>query len=68
MILFLIDFLKIVSRFKIGRFYTRVNVHVIRYDRWRDDLRFLVLFNSISAISGRLAGDNERLCALESRL
>ena len=32
-----------------------------------DDLRY-VLFNSISVISGRWAGDNERLCAMEPRL
>ena len=31
------------------------------------DLRY-VLFNSISVISGRWAGDNERLCAMEPRL
>ena len=37
-------------------------------DGWMNDLRFYVLFNSISAISGRLADDNERLCAIESRL
>ena len=29
------------------------------------DLRFYILFNSISVISGRWAGDNERLCAME---
>ena len=29
-----------------------------------DDLRFNVLFNSISVISGRWANDNERLCAM----
>ena len=28
-----------------------------------DDLRFYVLFNSISVISGRWVDDNERLCA-----
>ena len=33
-----------------------------------DDLKFYVLFNSISVISGRLADDNERLCAMEPRL
>ena len=32
-----------------------------------DDLRFYVLFNSISVISGRWADDNERLCAMEPR-
>ena len=30
-----------------------------------DDLRFYVLFNSISVISGRCMGDNERQCAME---
>ena len=35
---------------------------------WMDDLRFYVLFNSISVISGRWADDNERLCAMEPRL
>ena len=35
---------------------------------WMDDLRFYILFNSISVISGRLADDNERLCAMAPRL
>ena len=33
-----------------------------------DDLRFYVLFNSISVMSGQLADDNERLRAMEPRL
>ena len=33
-----------------------------------DVLRFYVLFNSISVISGRWADDNERLCAMEPRI
>ena len=33
-----------------------------------DDLRFYVLLNSFSAISGRCLDDNERLCAMESML
>ena len=33
-----------------------------------DDLRFYVLFNSVSVISGRWEVDNERLCAMELRL
>ena len=37
-------------------------------DSWIDDLRFCVLFNSISVISGLLEFDNERLCAMGSRL
>ena len=32
------------------------------------DLRFYVLFNSISVISGRRADDNDRICAMEPRL
>ena len=35
---------------------------------WMDDLRFYVLFNSISVISGRCLDDNERLCAMGLRL
>ena len=34
-------------------------------NRWMDDLRFYVLFNSISVISGQWDVDNERLCAME---
>ena len=29
---------------------------------WMDDLRFYVLFNSTSVISGQCSDDNERLC------
>ena len=32
------------------------------------DLRFYVLFNGVSVISGRWEVDNERLCAMELRL
>ena len=32
---------------------------------WMDDLRFYVLFNSISVISGRWEVDNERLYVME---
>ena len=35
-------------------------------NRWIDELRFHVLFNSISVISERWEGDNERLCAVET--
>ena len=35
---------------------------------WMDDLRFYVLFNSISVISGQWEVDNERLCAMELHL
>ena len=31
---------------------------------WMDDLRFYVLFNSISVISGRCLADNEWPCAM----
>ena len=37
-------------------------------DGWMDDLRFYVLFNSISDISGRCSDDNERLYAMELHL
>ena len=33
---------------------------------WVDDLRFYVLFNSISVISGQCLDDNERLCAMDA--
>ena len=33
-----------------------------------NDLRFYLLLNSISVISGRRLGNNERLCAMEPRL
>ena len=33
-----------------------------------DDLGFYVLFNCISVISGRVADDTERLCAMETLL
>ena len=33
-----------------------------------DGLRFYILLNSISVISGRREVDNERLCAMELRL
>ena len=50
-----------------------INVRIARAvtqkDGWmEDDLRFYVLFNSISVIPGGWADDNERLCAMESRL
>ena len=35
---------------------------------WMDDLRFYILFNSISVISRRWADDNERLCAMKTLL
>ena len=37
-------------------------------DGWMDDLRFYVLFNSISVISGQWADDNDRLCEMKPRL
>ena len=43
-------------------------LHAIVGDSWVDDLRFYILFNSISVISGPWADDNERLCAMEPRL
>ena len=35
---------------------------------WMDDLRFYVLFNSVSVISRQRTDDNERLYAMEPRL
>ena len=35
-------------------------------DGWMDDLRFYVLFNSISVISGQCSDDNERLSAMKT--
>ena len=50
----------------------QVYLHILVFskciDGWMDDLRFYVLFNSISVISGRCLDDNERLCAMELRL
>ena len=40
----------------------------VQNDGLMDDLRFYVLFNSISVISGRCLDDNERLCAMKLRL
>ena len=41
-------------------------------DEWMDDMqfyvRFYVLYNSISVISGQWVGGNERLCAMEPHL
>ena len=37
-------------------------------DGWMDNMRFYIIFNSISVISGRWANDNERQCAMEHRL
>ena len=37
-------------------------------DKWMDDMRFYVLFNSILVISGRWKVDNERLCAMKLHL
>ena len=43
-------------------------INFIGIDGWGDYLRFYVLFNSISVISGRWTDDNERLCAMEHHL
>ena len=34
-------------------------------NRWTDDLQYYVFLSSISAMSGRWVGDNERLFAME---
>ena len=43
-------------------------LRVKMYMGWMDDLRFCVVFKSISVISGRWVDDNGRLCAMEPRL
>ena len=40
----------------------------LELEEWMDDLRFFVLFNSISVISGLGVGNNERLYAMEPGL
>ena len=53
---------------KVQRNHWMVRLTHSSLDGWMDDLRFYVLFNSISVISGRCLDDNERLCAMELRL
>ena len=50
----------------INKYNSRRSIRII--DGWMDDLRFYVLLNSISVISGRWLDDNERPCAMELRL
>ena len=46
-----------------------VNIlHIETPDGWMDDLRFYVLFNTISVISGQCLDYNEWLCAMDLRL
>ena len=40
----------------------------LKHAGWMDDLGFYILSNSITVISGKWAGDNERLCAMEPHL
>ena len=54
--------------FATGYIIPVVVVMQCAFDGWIDDLRFYVLCNSISVISGRCDVDNERLCAMEPRL
>ena len=49
-----------IKHLQIGMAFVNVNI-----DGWIDNLRFYVLFNSISVISGQWADDNERLCTME---
>ena len=53
---------------KCNIFVTKVSIYMYIHRWMMDDLRFYVLFNSISVISGRWADDNERLCAMGPRL
>ena len=48
--------------------WVKQNGYILSGHRWMDDLRFYVLFKSISVISGRCLDDNERLYAMELRL
>ena len=41
-----------------------MKVSPVRMDGWVGNLRFYILFNSISVISGQWADDYERLCAM----
>ena len=43
----------------------KVTVCRVTWDGWMDDSLFYGLFNSISVISGRWAGDNETLFAMK---
>ena len=46
-----------------------LNIYLVPLNDGRiDGLQFYVIFNSISVISGRWTDDNERLCAMGSRL
>ena len=54
--------------FKTPQFISKYEYNMLRNTRWMDDLRFYVLSNSISVISGRCYDDNEKLCAMEPRL
>ena len=47
---------------------TSTYLHAYCRNEWMDDLRFYVIFNSISVISGRWLADNERICAIEPLL
>ena len=40
-------------------------LHAYCRNGWMDELRFYVIFNSISVVSGRWLADNEMLCAME---
>ena len=42
--------------------------NVQHVNRWMDDLRFYVFFNSISVLSGQWDCDSKRLYAMEPRL
>ena len=50
--------------FEVRKYITIVH----NQNGWIDELRFYVLFNSVSVISGQWEVDNEKLCAMELRL
>ena len=51
----------------VNKIYTEIICRV-GPNGWMDELWFNVLFNSISFISGRWQGEQEKLCAVKRRL
>ena len=54
--------------YRVRPFMVLCSFHYCMKDGWVNDLRFYVLGNSISVITGRCLDNNERLCAMELRL
>ena len=47
-------------------FLLKINIMQLILNGWMVDVKFYVLFNRITVMSGPLEFDNERLCAMES--